>query len=108
MEPHNDILTLQTRIRAFAEARAWASFHTPKNLAMALVVEAAELVEPFQWLTPEESRVKMDDPDFRAAVTDEIADVAIYLLRLADVTGVDVGAAVLEKLERNEGRFPRE
>lgn len=97
---------LTARIRAFAEARDWEQFHTPKNLAMALIVEAAELVELYQWLTPDEARALTAEPEGRAAVADELADIAIYLMRLADVIGLDLADEVLAKIERNERRFP--
>jgi NTP pyrophosphatase (non-canonical NTP hydrolase) len=103
----SDIEQLTAAIRDFAHSRDWERFHTPKNLAMALSVEVAELVELFQWLTPEESAALTDTPESRAAIGDEIADVAIYLLRLADVLGIDVGAVTTAKLARNELRFPR-
>ena len=101
-----DLAELTRRVREFAEARDWEQFHTPKNLAMALAVEAAELMEPFQWLTPEESVAMKDDLGARTQLRAEIADVAIYLLRLADVLGVDVGEAIATKIEENEKRFP--
>ena len=103
-----DIESLTARLRGFAEARDWERFHTPKNLAMALVAEAGELVEHFQWLTPDESAAIADDPDATEQVADELADIAIYLLRMADVMGVDLAAAIDGKIERNEERFPPE
>jgi dCTP diphosphatase len=102
----SDIEHLTTAIREFAQQRDWERFHTPKNLAMALSVEVAELVELFQWLTPEESTALVDTPEGRAAIEDEIADIAIYLLRLADVMCVDVEGVLRAKLERNQQRFP--
>ena len=102
----SDIEQLTTAIREFARERDWERFHTPKNLAMALSVEVAELVELFQWLTPEESTALVETPEGRAAVEDEIADIAIYLLRLADVLGIDISASAPAKLERNVQRFP--
>ncbi len=102
----SDIEELTTAIREFARERDWERFHTPKNLAMALSVEVAELVELFQWLTPEESETLVDTPDGRAAIEDEIADIAIYLLRLADVLGIDVAATTAAKIDRNASRFP--
>jgi NTP pyrophosphatase (non-canonical NTP hydrolase) len=102
----SDIEELTTEIREFAQSRDWERFHTPKNLAMALSVEVAELVELFQWLTPEESSALVDEPEGRAAIEDEIADIAIYLLRLADVLGIHVAAATAAKIGRNELRFP--
>jgi NTP pyrophosphatase (non-canonical NTP hydrolase) len=101
-----DIATLQRRLISFADARGWQPYHTPKNLAMALTVEAAELAEIFQWLTPEESAQVMSDPDKAFRVRDEVADVLAYLLQLAGACGVDVLQALAEKIERNELRFP--
>ncbi len=100
-----EIEQLTTEIREFARSRDWERFHTPKNLAMALSVEVAELVELFQWLTPEESGALVDEPEGRAAIEDEIADIAIYLLRVADVLGVDVSSAIRAKIDKNESRF---
>lgn len=101
-----DLPELQRRLTAFAEARRWEPFHTPKNLAMALVVEAAELAEIFQWRTPEESLDVMADEAAAARVRDEMADVLSYLLQMATVCGVDVLAALAAKIDRNETRFP--
>ena len=97
---------LKAAAGAFASARAWEPFHTPKNLAAALSVEASELVEIFQWLTPEESARVMDDPDTAHRVTDEVADVLAYLLQLCEVLGIDALAALDAKIDRNERRFP--
>lgn len=94
----------RARIRDFAQEREWEQFHTPKNLAMALVGEAAELMEIFQWLTPEESVKVMAGP--RAdAVRDEIADVMTYVLRLVDVLGIDLDAAMAAKSVANAERY---
>jgi len=95
---------LKTRLREFVAARDWEQFHSPKNLSMALAVEAAELLEPFQWLTEEQSRSLTEGQ--RSAVEQEIADVQIYLVRLADVLGIDIGAAVTAKMELNEQKYP--
>ena len=85
--------------------RDWEQFHTPKNLAMALAGEVGELLDIFQWLTPEEAQAVMDSA--RAGdVRDELADVMIYLVRLADVLGVDLFEASGAKLQRNRDRFP--
>ena len=105
--PPPDIDTLDTlreRIRAFAEARDWTRHHTPKNLAMALTVEAAELQEPFQWLTPEQSQNL--NPAQREAVRQEIADVLIYLTRLADLLDIDLLDAAAHKLAINARKYP--
>ncbi|MGC0337207.1 nucleotide pyrophosphohydrolase [Streptomyces sp. SLBN-8D4] len=101
-----DVAKLQRRLADFAAARDWQQYHTPKNLAAALSVEASELVEIFQWLTPEESTRVMDDPDSAHRVTDEIADVLAYLLQLCEVLGVDPLTALDAKIDRNERRFP--
>lgn len=84
--------------------RAWAPYHTPKNLAMALIVEAAELVEQFQWLTPEES-VALSAEKYEA-VRQEMADVLIYLTRLADILDIDLLAAATDKIEINARKYP--
>ncbi|MFR9673276.1 nucleotide pyrophosphohydrolase [Streptomyces sp. TR06-5] len=97
---------LQDRLARFAEVRAWGQYHTPKNLAAALTVEAGELVEIFQWLTPEESSRVMSDPGAAARVEDEVADVLAYLLQFCEVLGVDPLAALEAKIDRNEQRFP--
>jgi NTP pyrophosphatase (non-canonical NTP hydrolase) len=99
-----DLERLKERVRAFAAARDWEQFHSPKNLAMALSVEAAELLEVFQWLTEAESRSL--GPQAHAAAADEIADVLLYLLRLADVLDIDVADAARRKLASNELRYP--
>ncbi|TLQ43193.1 nucleotide pyrophosphohydrolase [Streptomyces marianii] len=101
-----DVRALQRRLAEFAAARNWRPYHTPKNLAVALTVEAAELVEIFQWLTPEESARVMDDPRKAHRVADEVADVLAYLLQFCEVVGIDVLRALSEKIDRNELRFP--
>lgn len=97
---------LRQRVADFAAARDWDQFHSPKNLSMALIAEAAELVEHFQWLTEEQSR--MLAPDKRAAVAEELADILIYLIRAADKIGVDIIEAAEHKLQKNEARYPIE
>ncbi|MET7850596.1 nucleotide pyrophosphohydrolase [Streptomyces avermitilis] len=101
-----DVAHLQRRLADFAAARDWQPYHTPKNLATALSVEASELVEIFQWLTPQESERVMDDPDTAHRVTDEVADVLAYLLQLCEVLDIDALAALDAKIDRNEERFP--
>jgi NTP pyrophosphatase (non-canonical NTP hydrolase) len=101
-----DLAGLRHRLAEFAAARNWQPYHTPKNLAAALSVEASELLEIFQWLTPEESARVMDDPDTAHRVSDEVADVLAYLLQLCEVLGVDPLAALAAKIDRNERRFP--
>jgi NTP pyrophosphatase (non-canonical NTP hydrolase) len=97
---------LQARLVRFAADRNWEPYHTPKNLAAALSVEASELLEIFQWLTPEQSARVMADPDTAHRVTDEVADVLAYLLQVCEVLGIDPLAALDAKIDRNEQRFP--
>lgn len=101
-----NIKTMQKRLRDFAAAREWQSFHSPKNLAMALMVESAELLELFQWLTTEQSHTLTQAPQDREKVADEIADVMLYLLQIADRTGVDLEEAVEQKLIKNAQKYP--
>ena len=101
----NIIQELTNEIRSFAEARNWEKFHTPKNLAMAVAGEAGELVSEFQWLTAEESEESSLSSENRRAIELEIADVQIYLLRLADVLNVDIARVVREKIQINQTRF---
>ena len=100
------LLELTERIRAFAKAREWEQFHAPKNLAMALACEASELMEHFLWVGTEESRTLCKDPAKRTEIAQELADVLIYALRLADVAGLDATKEILAKMNRNEERYP--
>lgn len=101
-----DIPALQATLRRFAQERDWPPFHTPKNLAMALMVESAELLEIFQWLTPEQSQALTRSAPDRERVADEMADVLLYLVQLADHTGVDLEAAVQRKIGKNAVKHP--
>jgi NTP pyrophosphatase (non-canonical NTP hydrolase) len=102
----SSIQELTARVRAFADERDWQQFHTPKNLAMALSGEVGELVAEFQWLTADQSAAVMADPDLGPRVRAEIGDVTIYLVRLADVLGIDLVAAALDKLADSARRYP--
>ncbi|MBY0575309.1 MAG: nucleotide pyrophosphohydrolase [Gallionellaceae bacterium] len=99
-----DLLMLRDKLRAFAEARDWEQFHSPKNLSMALMVEAAELMEHFQWLTEAQS-AELPAED-KQAVGEELADILLYLVRLSDKLGVDLREAALHKLEKNALKYP--
>ena len=101
----NEFDDLIASVRAFAIARDWEQFHTPKNLAMAITGEAGELAAEFQWLKTEESLRTALSQEKLEAISLEIADVQIYLLRLADVLGIDIPNSVRRKLEINESRF---
>ena len=95
---------LRDALRAFTAARDWDRFHSPKNLAMALAVESAELLEVFQWLREDESRRL--GPEAMARAEDEIADVLLYLVRLADQLGIDPVAAAKRKMVANARKYP--
>lgn len=99
-----DIPSLQAALRDFARERDWEQFHSPKNLAAALSVEAAELLEHFQWLTEEQSRTLPSEK--RAQAAEELADVLLYALQLADKLGVDPLDAAWKKLAINEQKYP--
>ena len=99
-----ELESLREQLRAFAATRDWDQFHSPKNLAMALSAEAGELLEIFQWLTEEQSRIL--PPEAQAAAGDEIADVLLYLIRLCDQLGIDPIAAANRKLVANAGKYP--
>ena len=92
------------RIRTFRDERDWLKFHDPKNLAVSIAIEAAELLEEFQWMTREES--ELHAAENREAVSDEIADVAIYLIELADLLKIDLATAINAKLDKNAIKYP--
>lgn len=102
----DSLRVLRARINAFVAERDWAQFHTPKNLAMAMIVEAAELVEQFQWDTPADSQVLT--PEKREAVSHELADTFVYLLRIAEVLDIDLIAAAHQKIDLNAKKYPVE
>jgi len=99
-----NIQDIQERLRKFAEERDWDQFHSPKNLSMALIAEAAELVEHFQWLTEKQSANLPNEK--LVEVQEELADILIYLVRTADKLNVDLIHAALEKIEKNEKKYP--
>ena len=99
-----EVEALRNQLREFAEERDWDQFHSPKNLAMALAGEAGELLENFQWLTEEQSR--RPSPEVLAAAGEEIADVLLYLIRLADKLGIDPIDAARRKMVANAGKYP--
>jgi len=96
---------LKSEIRAFAQARDWEQFHTPKNLSMAITGEAGELAAEFQWLTAQQSALESLSSEQLEAISLEIADIQIYLLRLADVLTIDIADVVRRKIQINENRF---
>ena len=100
------IATLKDAVRRFAAERDWEPFHSPKNLAMALAIETAELMEHFVWVDSEVSRQVVVDPAQRQAVADELADVACLLLNLSLSTGIDLSDAIAAKMQRNTIKYP--
>ena len=104
--PLIDARGLAAKLEAFAVDRNWGQFHSPKNLVMALTGELGELSELFQWMTEEESRKACEDPATALKVEQELADVLLYLVRLADVLGVDLNRAASQKLALNAEKYP--
>ncbi|MBK9571858.1 MAG: nucleotide pyrophosphohydrolase [Rhodoferax sp.] len=102
-----DVTVLEVELQKFADDRDWQKYHSPKNLAMALTGEVGELVELFQWLTETQSWSIAKDPTTAEAVRDELADVLLYLVRLSSVLGVDLNAAVIQKLAKNGKKYPK-
>ncbi|WPE18717.1 nucleotide pyrophosphohydrolase [Candidatus Thioglobus autotrophicus] len=100
-----NIKAIQKQLSNFADERDWDQFHNPKNLAMALSVEASELVEIFQWLTPEQAKAIMSSGE-NEHVKEEIADIMIYLIRMADKLNVDLEKAVTDKIAKNAEKYP--
>lgn len=106
----NDHLTTVAELRAMVEAfvarRDWHQFHTPKNLAMSMAIEAAELMEHFQWLTAEQSRAVRSQPDALCEVGEELADVFCYGLAMANELGLDLAQTIRSKMDKNERKYP--
>ena len=102
------IAALRQKVEQFVSQRNWHQFHTPKNLAMSLAIEAAELMEHFQWLTPEQSRSVVEDPAKLGEVGEELSDVLCYALAIANELGLDVSAAFDAKMAKNAGKYPVE
>jgi dCTP diphosphatase len=102
--PTDHLIKLRDELRQFAADRNWEQFHTPKNLAIALSVEAAELLEHFQWLTPDESQCLPADKS--SAIRLEMADVLLYLVRLADRLAIDLAASAFDKIAINASKYP--
>ncbi len=101
-------LQLQEQLAVFAKQRDWEQFHSPKNLSMALIAEVAELIEHFQWLSPEQCEAEQLSKEKLQEISHEMADIQIYLLRLSERLDIDILAAVEEKMQINQQRFPIE
>jgi dCTP diphosphatase len=102
------VAEIKDRVLAFARERDWEQFHAPKNLSMALAAEAGELMEHFLWATPEASRTIVTDPVKRKKIEEELADVVIYALEFANMTGIDVAAVIETKMAANAAKYPVE
>ena len=102
------VAELKNRLLAFVRERDWEQFHSPKNLSMALAAESGELMEHFLWATPEQSQTIVADAAKRSRIADELADVVIYALEFANITGLDVAAAVEAKMASNAKKYPVE
>lgn len=102
----NSLESLRDRLREFAQVRDWDQYHTPKNLSMALIAEAAELIEHFQWVDGNQSHVLAEKT--RQSVEEELADILIYLVRISDKLEIDLYDAVERKIEINEKKYPAE
>ena len=98
---------LREKVAAFISERDWEQFHSPKNLSMSITIEAAELMEIFQWATLEESRAMCSDPEKAERVREEIADIVIYCLSLCNILEIDLSDAVESKIEKNVSKYPR-
>lgn len=103
-----DFRALVDAVRRFRDERDWSQFHNPKDLAVSVAIEAAELLEHFQWKTPDEVRAHLGNPDALAAVSDEMADVLLLLVSCADTLGVDLLDAAFRKLVKNAAKYPVE
>jgi dCTP diphosphatase len=97
---------LRRRMDRFVRARLWTKYHQPKNLAMSLAIEAAELMEHFQWLSPREAKALLSRPAARKEIADEAADVLAFLLSFANAAGIDLSAAFESKMAANEHKYP--
>jgi NTP pyrophosphatase (non-canonical NTP hydrolase) len=102
------VAELRDMVRQFVEARDWKQFHSPKNLTMALAIEAAELMEHFQWISGDASRTIGDDPEKLQAVAEELSDVLCYALAIANELDIDVSMAMQAKMEKNKIKYPAE
>ncbi len=103
------IAGIQKAVRHFRDARDWRQFHSPKNLSMSIAIEAAELMEHFQWLSSEESSaLGQKDPEAKKAIAAELADVLIYCFSLTDILEVDVAEIIFDKLAKNNQKYPVE
>ncbi len=102
------VAELKELIQQFVDRRDWRQFHSPKNLSMSMSIEAAELMEHFQWLTVDQSRAIADQPERLAGVAEELADVLCYALAMANELGLDLSTTIRQKMAKNEQKYPAE
>lgn len=107
-DQHTTVAELRSLVARFVRERAWEQYHDPKNLSMAIAIEAAELMEHFQWLTREEAQAASDDVKRLSEVREELADVAAFLLSLCNALNVDLSSALEEKMRKNAAKYPAE
>jgi dCTP diphosphatase len=107
-DTQTSVADLKNLVNEFVGRRQWHQFHSPKNLAMSMAIEAAELMEHFQWISVEESRALVDDPQRLAAIADELADVLCYALAMANELKLDLATAIRQKMVKNEQKYPAE
>ncbi|MGB0264497.1 MAG: nucleotide pyrophosphohydrolase [Opitutales bacterium] len=103
---HTDLQAIKAKVLAFARERDWEQFHSPKNLSMAIAAEAAELMEHFLWQSAEQSRADVQDPSLRAEVAEELADILIFAIQFANVSGMDLSSIIEAKMQRNAEKYP--
>ena len=101
-----DLGLIKDTLNAFAIEREWEKYHSPKNLSMAMVKESAELLEIFQWMTEDESRLSSNDENIKQNISDEMADIMSYLIRLSDILDIDLSIAIKNKIEKNSKKYP--
>lgn len=105
-DANTTIAQLRDEVQQFVQERDWEKYHTPKNIGMSIAIEAAEIMEHFQWSSNQESMALVREPETKNLVADELADVLVYCLILAHQAEIDISSAVRSKMERNQGRFP--
>lgn len=105
-DENTTVAALRELVKRFVDQRDWHQFHAPKNLSMALAIEAAELMEHFQWITAEASRTIGEDVNKRSEVSDELADIVCYALAIANELSIDIDTAMREKMKKNEAKYP--
>jgi len=105
-DDRTSVLAIRQMVRSFVEERNWSKFHSPKNISMALAIEAAELMEHFQWIDGDESRTP--DPDKKVAIGEELADVLCYAMAIANELDIDIASSMKRKMELNRAKYPVE